>query len=179
MRGKVAGALRPFDQEIWEGSVERWTVEVGKSMFQARYTRSDPSSGSGEINGFNITFALTTRTKNGSRTAPSNQAFKQKNSNGKKKGRRTAFSFHKWIHAVKYLCRWFWGCSVKLLAKVTLLGHPWGGIRTTLKWWISMSTLPSMSIHRLRWWNIRHRWWSTHHPRRWTRQRRRWTIMGE
>ena len=72
-RGKVAGASRPFDQETWEGSVERWTVEVGKSMFQFKCTRSDPSSGSGEINGFNLTSARTTRIKNGSRTSPSNQ----------------------------------------------------------------------------------------------------------
>jgi hypothetical protein len=35
-RGKVAGASRPFDQETWEGSMERWTVEVGKSMFHFR-----------------------------------------------------------------------------------------------------------------------------------------------
>ena len=72
-RGKVAGALRPFDQVTCEGSVECWTVEVGKSMFQIKCTRSDPSSGGGEINGFNFTSACITRIKNGSRTSPSNQ----------------------------------------------------------------------------------------------------------
>ena len=55
----MAGASRPFDQEIFGGLVDSWTVDAGKSMFHFRWTRSDPDSGDERMRGFICIRALT------------------------------------------------------------------------------------------------------------------------
>src|ERR1700691_6211032 len=71
-RGKVAGWSRPCIQERFLGSVERWQVDVGNSIFHSMYGRLRLSSG-GASKGFIRSLALTVLNKNGSRTGPSNK----------------------------------------------------------------------------------------------------------